>query len=170
MRACRKCETDISARHWNAKLCVSCFDANKKAWHSRNKAAQNAKRKHRRREHPERYNTSNEKQRVANGKKYRENIDVRNKHRDRNRLRRTGCTPEKFAELMEAQQGRCAICSSVMKKPCVDHCHSTGKIRELLCAKCNSGIGQLQDSLDLVRSAASYLEKHLILQAGGAIP
>ena len=43
---------------------------------------------------------------------------------------------------------------------CVDHDHKTGKVRGLLCRYCNLGIGNLQDSPKLLRSAISYLTEH----------
>jgi hypothetical protein len=54
------------------------------------------------------------------------------------------------------QDGHCAICLQI--KPLVlDHNHQTKKPRGLLCRQCNSAIGLLQDSVDVVTMAASYL-------------
>jgi hypothetical protein len=63
------------------------------------------------------------------------------------------------------QNGKCAICSIHKSNTkydtlCVDHCHQTGKVRQLLCTRCNSGIGHLQDSVTLLRRAVDYLSKH----------
>ncbi|HEX4851715.1 MAG TPA: endonuclease VII domain-containing protein, partial [Puia sp.] len=53
-----------------------------------------------------------------------------------------GVTPEKYNELFEFQRGRCAICgkhqSELKRKLFVDHNHETGKVRGLLCFKCNT--------------------------------
>jgi hypothetical protein len=67
--------------------------------------------------------------------------------------------------LLRAQQGFCcAICNdhedSVGKKMFVDHDHVTGKIRKLLCTKCNVGIGMLKDNPDIMERAAKYLRDH----------
>lgn len=43
---------------------------------------------------------------------------------------------------------------------CVDHCHDTSKIRGMLCKACNSGIGYLKDSTELLRKAILYLERN----------
>lgn len=42
----------------------------------------------------------------------------------------------------------------------IDHCHTTGKVREGLCSRCNVGMGLFCDDPDLLRVAADYLEKH----------
>jgi len=60
--------------------------------------------------------------------------------------------------MRQKQGGKCAICKRT-KKLCVDHCHSTGKVRGLLCNGCNSSIGKLLDSPEVCRSAAEYLER-----------
>jgi hypothetical protein len=64
-----------------------------------------------------------------------------------------------FELLVELQQGRCAICQGQFDlRLRVDHCHSTGRIRGLLCANCNSGIGLLQESPEIFAAAARYLK------------
>jgi len=42
----------------------------------------------------------------------------------------------------------------------VDHCHATGRIRGLLCAKCNQAIGLMKDNPIFLRRAADYVERH----------
>lgn len=67
-------------------------------------------------------------------------------------------------QLLASQGGRCAICSQPLIFPardtCIDHDHETGRLRGILCRKCNSGIGFLRDSVETVRSAAAYLERN----------
>lgn len=70
-----------------------------------------------------------------------------------------GLSLEKFEGLFEAQQGRCAICKREQKL-FVDHNHTTKKVRALLCARCNFGIGHFSESPELLRFAADYLEQH----------
>lgn len=58
------------------------------------------------------------------------------------------------------QLGACAICSGQNlsgKRLAVDHDHTSGKIRGLLCTTCNTGLGQFKDSIDLLERAATYL-------------
>jgi hypothetical protein len=51
----------------------------------------------------------------------------------------------------------CQICKIPMECPNVDHEHSTGKVRGVLCGRCNKGIGLFDDSPKLLRAAARYL-------------
>lgn len=74
-----------------------------------------------------------------------------------------GITINDYNKMFDEQNGCCAICgkhqSEFSKALHVDHDHITGKIRGLLCQKCNHGIGLFNDSVELLRIAASYLEK-----------
>lgn len=57
----------------------------------------------------------------------------------------------------------CGICGKF--KPnhmCIDHCHDTGEVRGILCRTCNAAIGQLGDSVDMLRSAVKYLEESCV--------
>lgn len=73
-----------------------------------------------------------------------------------------GVTPEAYGSMLSAQLGQCAICGDTggAKRLVVDHDHSTGKVRELLCASCNQALGFLRDSQDIAIQAARYLRKH----------
>ena len=62
--------------------------------------------------------------------------------------------------LLECQGGKCAICDRVLnKKFYVDHNHGSGVVRGILCLKCNTAIGFLNDDPNLLRVAISYLEQ-----------
>lgn len=71
-----------------------------------------------------------------------------------------GLSPGEFERLSAEQSGKCAICKQTPKKLCVDHCHGSGKVRGLLCGKCNFAIGHLDDSSEKARAAARYLKLH----------
>ena len=67
-----------------------------------------------------------------------------------------GISVQRYKALVSHHQGRCGICDK--EKPLViDHNHETGKIRGLLCSECNTGIGLLQDSIEVIRAAEGYL-------------
>jgi hypothetical protein len=82
-----------------------------------------------------------------------------------NRLKLTyGITPEQYDEMLAQQQHRCAICLTSTPPSrngffSIDHDHSTGKIRGLLCDFCNRGLGLFRDSPTALRLAADYLER-----------
>lgn len=71
--------------------------------------------------------------------------------------RRYGITFDQWTEMLIAQSGRCAICLDPMVDPHVDHDHSTGSVRGLLCTNCNTGLGKFKDSPDRLASAIQYL-------------
>lgn len=74
------------------------------------------------------------------------------------RLRRYGITQAQYDEMLIVQGGVCALCQ--IKPPVdVDHCHSTGEIRGLLCRGCNVGLGQLGDTVEGLQRAITYLQK-----------
>ncbi|WP_353963746.1 endonuclease VII domain-containing protein [Streptomyces sp. NBC_00237] len=95
-----------------------------------------------------------------------ENPDyVRELDRAKDLRRNFGLTPEKYKVMLDAQNGGCAICGRaaeevgdrVSRRLAVDHCHSSGRIRGLLCRACNVAIGQLRDDPELIRRAAAYV-------------
>ena len=79
--------------------------------------------------------------------------------------RQYGIDLEQFARMYEQQGHACAVCfvhlpldGSKELVPHVDHCHTTGKVRGLLCHSCNIGVGMLKDDPARLRQAANYLE------------
>lgn len=80
-------------------------------------------------------------------------------------LKRYGINFADYQRLHDAQAGLCAICekpeSSVQNGKArwlaVDHCHTTGAVRGLLCMNCNSTIGRLGDDPAMLDRAAAYL-------------
>ena len=68
-----------------------------------------------------------------------------------------GLTQHAFDAMVEAQDGRCAICRRMPRKLVVDHDHRTGVVRGLLCGPCNLGLGHLRDQPVLCERAADYL-------------
>jgi hypothetical protein len=78
------------------------------------------------------------------------------------RFRNTGVTQEQYDGAYLKQKGVCAICSGVEasgKRLAADHCHTTGVFRGLLCMKCNTAIGKLNDDAVLVKKALNYLKE-----------
>lgn len=75
------------------------------------------------------------------------------------RFAKYGLDKERFEALFSSQNELCAICSKPLadKLPHIDHDHSTGEVRGILCFSCNSGLGQFQDNPDLLQNAIDYL-------------
>ena len=78
------------------------------------------------------------------------------------RLRILGITEDQYLAMLEAQGGRCAICRDDVPWSRsgtwhVDHCHDSGKVRGLLCTRCNRGLGYFRDDPRLLLEAIGYL-------------
>jgi Recombination endonuclease VII len=93
------------------------------------------------------------------------------KARRKNNLRRLyGMSLEDYEVKLRRQGGVCAGCKRKFKiSLCVDHCHTTGLLRGLLCKGCNIGIGYLRDNPYVMRNCAGYVEvwwqRHMTLLA-----
>jgi hypothetical protein len=76
-------------------------------------------------------------------------------------MKNYGISTAQFDEILASQGGRCAICGGGGNGKAwhVDHCHETGKVRGVLCAKCNMALGLLGESAARLRAAADYLER-----------
>jgi hypothetical protein len=77
-------------------------------------------------------------------------------------------TEKEFWQLCLKQDTKCAICKKELniqkgttwreKTVAVDHCHASGKVRGILCGKCNSGLGMFNDNVDFLFAAIQYLK------------
>lgn len=75
--------------------------------------------------------------------------------------------PARIGELRAAQGDRCAICGNAEPQH-LDHDHKTGVTRQLLCQRCNQGLGLFRDDPKLLHAAAFYVELHTARQAVAA--
>ena len=125
-----------------------------KAWREKNKDAQKIKGKA--------YYEKNKDKIKVRHKVYRES----NPQVVRDSQLRTSydITLDDYNEMFTKQEGKCAICgnhqSEIKTVLAVDHCHSTGKVRGLLCGNCNRAIGLLKDDIENLRCAILYLNKN----------
>jgi hypothetical protein len=98
----------------------------------------------------------NLKRKLNYNSEYMRNFDLKKSY---------GITQDDYNEMFTKQNGCCKICEIHIlnlnqkrkKHLCIDHDHKTGKIRGLLCDKCNRGIGLLQDSKYVLLNAYNYL-------------
>jgi hypothetical protein len=100
--------------------------------------------------------------------KQRENKASGKRRDNRSRFLRIkyGLTRDQYEEIMKAQDGRCAICGFIFDRSLghgmnghVDHNHETGKVRSLLCNRCNGRLAAVED-VDFREKAIAYLSRH----------
>ena len=81
--------------------------------------------------------------------------------RTKSRLRSFGLTQDQYDTMLTGQNSSCAICHT--SEPGgwgtfhIDHCHTTGKVRGLLCHHCNVGLGHFRDDPTSLSRAIAYL-------------
>lgn len=76
-----------------------------------------------------------------------------------------GITHDDYLGMLEEQNYKCACCGvdnkdSGIKGLVVDHNHTTGAIRELLCSACNTALGLLKEDIDIINNLLKYIRKH----------
>lgn len=163
MKTCRECglEKPLTEFHRAAGMrdghrseCKSCAARIKKARYAINREREIRRVQAWRRANPERYLASQRAYKDANRHR------LQRQHRDRHLRKSYGIDSEDFELLVEAQMKLCAICFRYLGKQLhVDHDHQTGRIRGLLCGKCNKAIGLLHDKPGLAEAAAKYLRR-----------
>lgn len=83
-------------------------------------------------------------------------------NRQRSRVKVYDLSIEEYDALLEKQSHACAICRKTAPggkgRWHIDHNHATGKVRGLLCAMCNVGLGNFYDDIALLKGAIDYLE------------
>ena len=108
---------------------------------------------------------------VVYTKAYHKAYYLRHKHKQvaENRLKKFGCSSDQYENMVQEQQGLCASCrhpetsknprSKTVRSLAVDHNHTTGKIRGLLCMNCNTALGQLKEDPLRITALLAYLER-----------
>jgi uncharacterized protein YlaI len=78
------------------------------------------------------------------------------------RARRLGMTVVQLQMAYDAQNARCAICKREIeyRSAHTDHCHDRNVFRGFLCSDCNHILGFAKDSIDILKAAISYLDRH----------
>lgn len=128
----------------------------------------------------EKYNAKIAKDKEANPKKYEEFYKNHYKrlkerfgeyHSLNKQCRARGITLQDYADMIDDQQNKCAIC--LKEETCrdvyhdrarrlsIDHCHATKKVRGLLCQGCNVAIGRFKDDIEIMQRAIDYIKAHL---------
>lgn len=95
-------------------------------------------------------------------KKWRKQNPIKVKHHQiKNKL---GLSQENFNLMFEKQEGKCFICEThqfnLKRSLHVDHCHTTGKIRSLLCHYCNTALGLVKENTLILKRMIQYIEEN----------
>lgn len=113
------------------------------------------------------YNTDKAQEKIKTySKEYYKRPGVKEKTRAHGINRRFGISSDVYLKMLSLQKNKCAICNKEESCPkhkylSIDHDHKTGKIRGLLCNKCNKAIGLLDDNPKILHSAINYLTHNL---------
>jgi hypothetical protein len=150
-RICRKCKTEVTKHNWvrlidkvnstfKSLICKQCT-FNRKEYYK------------------EYYKKNKEKVNAASKNWYQDNKEAVSVS---NRKRKYGISSEEYDTMLEEQDNKCKIClvSFTNLSPQhihTDHCHTTNKIRGLLCNFCNVGLGHFKDDPKLLLKASIYL-------------
>lgn len=94
----------------------------------------------------------------------------------RNLFRNFGMSLEEYNLKWQIQNGNCAICKkeesvkrgSRISRLSVDHCHTSNKIRDLLCNRCNTVLGNVEEDIGLLQAMVDYLNKHKEVENGSS--
>jgi len=137
MSLCSKCK--INPRAPSQRWCQSCRNEYNRKYYKRN---------------PQKINEANRKWREVNETPeyiFKRNLKVR-----------YGLTLEQYHKLLQAQENRCAICNQLFEdsKVCVDHNHTTGNVRGLLCTFCNVGLGYFREDSTIMNAAIKYINTY----------
>ena len=110
------------------------------------------------------YYEKNKEQIATYVKKYREeNKEEITIKKEEYRLKsKYGITLTEKNVLLQKQNNKCKICLVEFSNitPNIDHCHTTNKVRGLLCTRCNTGLGQFRDDAETLTKAINYLQEN----------
>lgn len=170
---CTSCQTHqpITNYHKQAKakdgLQFRCKDCDK-AFHR----ARYLKDKEKINQQTKKWKAENKEKAYLAGKEWRNNNKekIKGYQRTTNLRRNFGIEVEEYEEMLKKQKGVCAICeqpetfihkaTNQIARLAVDHCHTKGHVRKLLCKACNNGLGLFRDNPELLIKAADYLKEH----------
>lgn len=169
IKICGKCKLEKQFTE-SGKICIDCKKEYDKVYVENNihsilekQRVYNSRTKDQKREYDKQYREINKdkrllqkKDRKASGKSY---IEAR-----RSMLKaKYNITLEQYDKILSLQQNKCKICGSEKsnhkgsKLLFVDHNHTTGEIRGLLCHNCNAAIGLFKENIEVIKKAIEYL-------------
>lgn len=107
------------------------------------------------------YTENVERERARSRRRYAANPGRYKELRRKRNLKNYDMTIEAFDALLSTQEGRCACCRTDTpgRGWQVDHCHKINKVRGILCHNCNLGLGHAKDSVEVLETWISYLQR-----------
>ncbi len=142
-KRCKKEKNENEFKFWRGKITKSCNQCREKnnEWYAEDLGGRRTRQKNW-------YNLNKEKR-----KKYRSDLRLDRKY---------SLTREVWNEMLAGQNNKCKICERSFKeyKPCVDHNHENGKVRGLLCRKCNLDLQSIEKK-DFLKKALLYLNEYM---------
>lgn len=147
-----KCKRQLGGLRSECKLCRSIYDKAIRKGDLDYKVRKAAYNKQWKKDNPEKVKLLQERYNKRNPFANRAAI-IKNKF---------NMSSEDYENMLLDQKGSCKICkrqsnNKSQKHFHIDHCHETGKIRGLLCNKCNMGLGMFNDNIELLKIAIDYL-------------
>ena len=105
------------------------------------------------------YKENEQNWKINNPEAYKESC------RRRNLKKKFGITLEYYESMYTKQEGKCACCgkehpNKSISGLVVDHSHTTGEVRELLCSPCNTALGLLKEDTEIINNLLKYIRKH----------
>lgn len=151
-------ERALAARKWRAENRERHREAEKARYRQRMEDDPDGLRKERS-EYMRKWRAENRER--SNATTRRSNAKNKEKLRDRRYQKKYGLSSAECDAMLAEQEGKCGICRSPDSPRgwCVDHCHSTGAVRGILCHDCNTGIGFFKDDVTRLQSAIDYLAR-----------
>lgn len=147
MRTCSICKIEKNSADFKLKsngylssFCKTCSASYQKEYQEKNKEKIKEKKKH--------YHTQT--------KEYRRWYTIKMRY---------GITKEEYEAILLSQNNKCAICENTKSghkntdEMVVDHCHKTQKVRGLLCNRCNTLLGLIDDNPEFMQNISKYLKK-----------
>lgn len=160
-KICTKCKTSLPLERF-AKYRRQTKAGIKEYIDSACKKCENKRRYDQKTNTPEKFELYRLKCSIRRKRNSKENSDKESLKAIKYRFKTYGLTLQDYQNLYEKQNGYCPICnkhqSEFARSFDIDHCHTTGKVRSLLCNLCNSGIGHLKDNITYLQRAITYLE------------
>lgn len=146
-------DTPVNPKHYTGTACVKCGDTTR---YVKSRACVSCAISGRKRLYLKDVDSEREKMRQS----YARNSEVRKFRSEEWRLRRAyGMTMQDRDSMSMQQSGKCAICGNAPQRLHIDHCHTSGRVRGLLCGSCNRAVGLLKDCPDNFLRAIAYLNR-----------